>query len=181
MVVEETPFNMVFNRLWEMAETSVPLAELVRVGNRIKFNQDTNRDPIKQNVNNADLPELTLVMTGGADPNLHFNSCASAISRTFSWALATGDFRYTYLLGPVEFAIMSAMANWQTELSGLTWRGELFVKDCNITDLSTGFTNQESNRGIKGWSAVWSCVVKMMFTTQKLKDFHLGVAYPPVP
>jgi len=172
--MEQTPFNMVFNALWGMAEDSPTLTELVKVGNRIKFNQETNRDPIKENVQAADLPELTLLVLGGSEVNLHSSSCGSVITRDYSWVMSTGDLRYTHFLGPVEWALWCAMANWQTALSALTWNEKPFVINANITNVTSGFTTVENNRGIKGWSSIWGCSVGMTFTTADLKAFSQG-------
>jgi hypothetical protein len=164
----------VYSALWALAEESRPLDLLVKLGNRIRFDSAYNRDPIKQNVQVSDLPELVLVPLGTNESNLHSSSCSSMVTRTYSWIISTGDYRYVELLAPVEWALFCAMANWKNVLLGLTWNGSTFVKDANLIELTDGFSNTENNRGIKGWSSVWNCQVTMYLTTQHLIDFNEG-------
>jgi hypothetical protein len=58
------PFIMVYDALWDLAEASVALTDLVRVGNRIKLNRTGHSSKVKDEIAESDLPELVLVSTG---------------------------------------------------------------------------------------------------------------------
>lgn len=164
------PFTKVYNAIWEMAADFAPLTELVSVSNRISFSVDGNRSPVKNNIASGDLPELILMPTGGMS-NLHYATGVSNVTKTFQWVLSTGDFRiHEGGLFPIEFALMRAMCNWRLVVAAVTWNGKTYVKRCDLTDLSEGESNSEQNRGIKGWSALWSCEVDMFFKTSDLRS-----------
>ena len=171
------PFDLVFDGLWAMAERSVPLTSLVKVGNRIKFNKQQVRSVVKESVQVADLPELMLVTEGNGLINNHSSSCSSMLVRNYYWMLSTGDERVSYLLNPVQWALYCAMIDYDTTLGALVWpetNGETFVKKCDWLALSEGLSNSQANRGIMGWSAVWRMSVEFWFTTQQLRDFNLA-------
>jgi hypothetical protein len=168
------PFDQVFSALWTLAEASRPLKELVKVGNRIKFNQDDSRDPLKQQVADADLSELILTSEGITAINMHATSCSSMIARQYSWMITTGDYRISYRLNPLEWALYCAMTDWKSVLGSLKWNDYDFVKDMNFVSASEGLSDATRNRGIKGWSALWSCNVKMHFKTADLQLFNTG-------
>lgn len=166
------PFELTFDALWSLGEASVPLKELVKIGNRIKFNTN-NSDPVKQNVQTADLPELILVSQGGT-PNLHATSCTSEMIRRYAWLVSTGDLRINHLSNPLGWAIFCAMTNWKIHLASLEWQNKRFIKAANLTDVTEGDSDPERNRGIKGWSALWVCEIRMVFTTTDLKVYNSG-------
>lgn len=168
------PFDLVFDQLWNLAEASAPLDALVRERNRIKFNKTGDRDPLKQTVAVADLPELVLGTNGASAINMHATSCSSMITRRYTWLLSTGDYRVNEILNPVEWAIFCAMTNWKASLGSLTWNSKSFVKRMNFVDVSEGQSDPQLNRGIKGWSALWGCEVEMHFTTSELQAFNTG-------
>lgn len=57
------PFTQVYDALWTMIKSDVPLMAIIKAGNVIDF--DGNRNPLKDNLNEADLPELMLEPAGG--------------------------------------------------------------------------------------------------------------------
>jgi len=167
---ETDPFTKVYEALWELASSFEPFTNLVTLRNRISFAEEGNRTPVKNLVSTGDLPEVILAPTGGI-ANLHAATNYSRIAKTYDWLISTGDLRIKEGgLFPIEFALMRAMCNWKTPLSALTWNGNTFVKRCDLTDVSEGQSDTERNRGIKGWSALWSCEVEMYFNTSDLQD-----------
>jgi|SRR5215471_14780180 len=173
MMDEIDPFSQVFSALWSLADASDVLGTLVKPGNRIRYD-GTDRSPGKQWVSDADLPELNLLTIGSQGVNLHASSNSSQITRIYAWHIATGDVRSNYRLFPVEFAIWSAMANWEVLLtSQCIWRGYRFVKAANIVSVTDRLTKDEYEaRKIYGWLAVWQASVMMDFKTQDLIDFN---------
>lgn len=168
------PFALVYNALWTMAEASYPLTQLVRPGNRIKFNQTGQSDPTKRQVSNADLPELILVTTA-SNANIRGTSSSSMIIRQYDWIIATGDTSTVNKLLPVEWALFCAMCRWPYVLGPLKYPSDApdgFVKRANILSVNSGLTDPERNRGIMGWSSIWSLEVEMHFSTEALEQFN---------
>lgn len=168
----DNPFVQVYDALWSLAEASSELTSKVRVGNRVKFNHTGYDSPIKDEVSDADLPELVLVSTGSGG-NLLQTSSTSMITRQYEWLLATGDMSVVNRLLPVEWALYAAMADWPSVLGALRWPSddtvEGFVKRAQLLSVNSGLTDSERNRGIVGWSSSWAIEVEMHFRTSDLR------------
>ena len=164
------PFTMVYTALYDMLMEREDFKELIRIGNQIRFDSDTDRDPIKENVSSNDLPEVALLVMNATEVNIHSTSSTSMITRQYGWYVATGDLRLGEYLSPIEWAIYSGMLGWQTKITALQWCGKSFVKRVNFVDVTVGFTDIEANRGIRGWSSIWNCEVEMHFNTKDLQD-----------
>ena len=171
-MAETDPFTKVFNALWALADASVPLNNLILPGNKIKFNLAQNRDPQKDSVLTADLVELMLSTTGIAETNLSHSSCDVSVKRQYAWMITSGDFRVNHLLYPVEWALVCAMADYESVLAPITYDGLQYVKLCRINTAVEGISNALQNRGIRGWSAIWACTVEMYFKRSILQNFN---------
>lgn len=164
------PFTQVYKALWELAAGFTPFTDLVRLRSRINFAEEGNRAPIKHLIASGDLPEVVLIPAGGV-ANLHATTTTSTVTKRYTWLISTGDLRVEEgKLFPVEFALVRAMCNWQSTVCALTWNGDQFAKRCDLLDVNEGESDAERNRGIAGWSAVWSCEVEMHFSTRLLKN-----------
>lgn len=171
MPIEENPFGKVYEALWEMAMSHVRLADMVPEGNRASYGSLASAmDPVKKVIASADVPELVLVPSGITSGNLHANSSQSMVQRRYSFITSTGDFRARKLIFPIEFALCCALADWKQTLGVLSWHGKTFVKGCNLIDAAEGLAAVEQNRGLRGWSCVWSCSVDFWFDTATLRD-----------
>lgn len=173
-MIDGNPFILVYNALWALAEASYPLSQQVRVGNRIKFNQAGQSDPTKRQVSNADLPELILVSTSAA-ANLRDTSSSSSCVRQYDWIIATGDTSQVNKLLPLEWALYCAMVDWPTVLAALRWPSDApggFVKRVNFNAMNGGLADPERNRGIVGWSSIWSIEVEMVFMTENMRQHN---------
>ena len=175
MVDEINPIDQVFSGLWALVDESTPLKALVKPANMIRLDKDKDRDPFKTVVQVSDLPELTLLPDGITNANLIASTCESILTHNFTFAIATGDFRVVESLGKVQWALYSALIGWQGSLMQLEWKGVKFVKRANWVSTSHGFSDPTKNRGIKGWSALWSCAIDMRFPTISLKNFNQGL------
>lgn len=157
------PFTTLYDALWSMLEAHTGFTDLVKVGNRVKFTGEV-RDPVKPEINTADLPEVRLVPLGG-DPHLQRTSNGTSVRKRFGIEITTGDKRVDAALFPVEWEIFRAMSNWASVLTALTWNSKTYVKLCRPLSMTEGESNPELNRGISGWSLVWACEVELWFTT----------------
>lgn len=164
MLRNKTPFELVYNALWEMVERHKPLAELVIPENRIRF--DKNRDPVKEEISTGDLPELRLLTTG---VSYHFSRASNThtLVQTFQWAIASGELQYQYVYD-VMWELVRCNARWDEVLSALTWKDKRFVLHLVAEDQEIGRTEEDLIRGINGWTALWSCTVEMYFAKTDL-------------
>jgi len=176
MFTEVDPFSQVFQALWDLAEASTTIMSLTKPGNRIKFSSldSTSRDPVKTAVQDGDLPELILTSVGSQDMNMHSDSCSTRLMRRFDWLLSTGEYRITYRLYPVQWALFAAMQDYPSVLLPLTWNGAQFVKKMRWGSLSEGLSNAALNRGIKGWTSLLSVEIDMWFAKNDLRTFNAG-------
>lgn len=153
-----------YNALWALAEESTLLTSLVKPGNRVKFNRQTRSSPVKDEVSDSDLPELTLVVTQLSGKLRNTSSTSMALVQ-YEWLIATGDPSVVRNVLPVMWAIFAAMAPWPSTAFALTWREKTFVKRLDMLEANLGLTDPDRNRGIDGWSAIWSSEVEMHFAT----------------
>jgi len=165
--VNENPFNMVLQALWAMLLAHPAFVRDVKENNRIRFDDPSNRDPLKDAVQAGDLPEVAIGTTA-ATANIMETSSTSMCKRTYTIMVSSGDLRYTEILGRVEWYIWCAMAGWKKSVASLQWRKKTFVKVVNVASVASGLSDAERNRNIKGWSAVWSITVEMHFDTADL-------------
>ena len=158
-----TPFSKVYDEIWNLLEADVDFTNLFAVGNRIKFNDDETRDAIKQNVTTEDLPEVMLSVSGAA-VNLGNTSSSTRIAQTYALIVNTGDMRVNRYINAINWLFLCKLNSWNTSLSALLWVGETFVKTVRVTSVNTGQSQQDRNRGIHGWGAVWNIEVEMLFS-----------------
>lgn len=165
------PFTMVYDALWDLAEGSGRVTDLVRVGNRIKL-RETRTAGDKKQISQGDLPEMILGLTSGTG-NIRGTSSSSSCIKQFQWGLSTGDLNPERLL-ELEFALFAAMVNWPNVLAVLEWGGATFVKRAQLVSMEAGQSMAEQNRGIRGWVALWTLEVEMHFRSQTLIEFGMG-------
>ena len=60
----QDPFSQVYDAVWKALQAHKPLMDLLRPGNRIRFDDTEPNDPEKENVREGDLPELMLSPAG---------------------------------------------------------------------------------------------------------------------
>lgn len=169
------PWTQVYCALWDMLEAHSGFTGLVRVGNRIKF-LGAKLNPLKKDIQDADLPEVVIVPTE-ADPHIWASSGQSQPTMKFDVRVSSGELSVDVLgttgtldigaaVYPVCWEIWRAMHGWGAVLKTLRWpvgTGKPFVILGRPTGLKLGTTDADLNRGIFGWSAVWTYEVQMAF------------------
>lgn len=163
---EDNPILQVHKALWSLLESAPGFTAMVKAGNRIKF-VGTDRSPIKETVQAADLPEVRIIPTS-ANLGLGQTSNSSRMAQIWELQVSTGDQR-VMLTFETQWQIFIAMSRWQEVLSALTWNGKKFVKSMQPTAVNIGVTDKDLSRNIVGWSTLWSCEIEMWFTTADLK------------
>lgn len=165
--IADNPFTQVYDSLWSLVTDHPDIDDIVKVGNRIDFSAD-KRQPHKNQIATADLPELVLVQ-GGLRGSLYHTSSSTRCTREYRWLISTGDFRINHFLNKVEWMLFVAHLGWTSTLTSLQYNGASFVKRCEILDAQTGASDPERNRNIQGWSSIWRIEVEMHFKTSDLK------------
>ena len=164
---EVDPFTQVHNALFGLLTSWTNFSNAVVEGNRITFTGD-DRDPIKDQVSEADLPECRLVPVGG-EPAVQRTSSTTTIKRRWVIELATGDQRVDFRLLPLEWEIFRALTRWQGVITTLTWHSKPFVVTALPMSVQDAVTNTDLNRGIIGWTTIWACEVEMAFQTTDMR------------
>jgi hypothetical protein len=167
------PFNMTLTALWDMLLAHPQFLRDVKEQNRIRFDVAGNRDPLKGSVQTGDLPEVCIA-TSAVTANVMETSSTSMCRRTYTIMISSGDYRYTEILGAVEWQIWVALCGWKRSFGALKWNGQSFIKKANVTTANQGLSNPEQNRNIRGWSSVWSVEVEMHFNTADLLAELMG-------
>lgn len=166
----DNPFQLVYKALWSLVERNTTLTDLVSIGNREKYDDWVGG---KRSISEADLPELALLSEGGLS-NLQSSSSHSEITRSYMWALTTGDLNIDNY-NNISFELFRAMVDWDRFICGIEWEyssGEFVqvVQRCELLNLEEGtFIRNEQNRGIRGWAAMWGVDVLFMIPTETLR------------
>ena len=163
------PFTMVYSELWAMLMANPRFIRDVNQRNMIRFDLSGDRDPLKDPVQVADLPEVAL-RAATATANVQETSSSSKVVQTYEILISSGDYRYTEILAQIEWYIWVSLIGWKSRLSALKWHDKTFCKRLNVTSVRQGLSDPTANRNIVGWSAVWAAEVEMHFTTQDLID-----------
>lgn len=166
-IVTGNPFVKVFNALWTLLESDPEFTSRIKPGNRVKYNQPLNRDPIKQNITTDDTPEFAISFTTGT-ANIPNTSSSSMIITTYQLIINTGDFRINEIANVISWIVACNIARWIDELTALTWKDETFVKRVSPTSIASGESDAIRNRGINGWIVLWTIDVEMHFKTSHL-------------
>lgn len=165
-----TPYSKVYDAIWALLEADAAFTNMFPAGNRIKFNDATDRAPHKQRVQTADLPEVMLLVEGG---ELNVQNTSSTTKSIVNYVLAvnTGDWRLNEFILPINWLVTCQAKLWCSFISNVTWRGQSYVKVVRITTNTIGESNEKRNRGIKGFSGLITFQVEMHFQTSTQLEF----------
>jgi hypothetical protein len=182
------PFTQAYNALWAMLESNVAFTNVVKVTDRIKY--DTGKkDPEKDSIQNAALPEVRIVDIGGTGGNRKTSNSFSIIRRyqvqiSTDYLTLQGNATTPDGLYPVEWAIMCAFGTAGT-FSGITSGGQSVPCEFRYSDFVSSLYDSELSRQ-KGWIGVINCEVEFWFSKRLLvpvpatKTVTAGTA-PPSP
>jgi len=162
------PFSMVLGALWGALESHPHFTRDVAEGNRIKFDDSNDRSPMKATIAAGDLPEI-VILPEDLQGNLQDSSSSTKCVRQYAIFISTGDYRYNEFLARIEWEVFVGLLSWKTRLATLTWKKAHFVKNVNIVSASSGLSDPERNRNLRGWSAAWRVRVEMHFSTAALQ------------
>lgn len=167
------PYTLVLGGLWEALRDQTEIMARVRPKNMITFTGDL-RAPIKDQVSDADLPEIRIILSGSR-PGEHGSSNTTFDTAVYEIQVSSGDQRLDHQHLPLKWAIFRAMRRalavpdgGEGRLQALRWNEKRFVVDSRAVAVTEGVSQADLDRGIKGWFAVWSYEVKMFFATVDL-------------
>jgi hypothetical protein len=162
-MLDVDPFTQVHRAIAKAILADARVAEQVKANNVVTW--DNTRGPIKERLTTADLPELQL-RAGTLAVNLGSKSCGTELTRAYSLVLNTGEQQLSVNLYPLEWALIGVAYRLKFEylLSGLLYKKRSFVTDCNIVSAEAGLSSADDNRGITGWTALWTLEVQMNFS-----------------
>jgi hypothetical protein len=164
---EINPLTKIYLAIWELLNASPEFAEAVRVGNQVSYMREDNRDPLKQSVATADLPEVALVQNG-IDCNLFNTSSGTKFVVEYALIINTGDFRLGETTSLLNWVAVCQFAKWKDYLAALTWKGKTFLKVCRLLNAKTGQSDPNRNRQINGFTTVWVISCECHITTSDL-------------
>lgn len=160
------PFDLVYDALWTLLESNAALTASVRPANRVKYSGSANIDPVKEEVSEADLPEVRIVAAGGSAA-LQVTSTSSRITKKFDIQISSGNHGLS-VIHQVQWEILRVFTTWQSVIGALTWGGVAFARLARLTSITEGVSESDMNRGIVGWAGVVSCEVELWFTTSNM-------------
>ncbi len=162
----DNPLRLVYAAIWTMLEAKTEFTGLVLTGNRIKYTNTVGNRAPDQDVATSVGPRVRVAHTGFI-PHLFRVTGGSSLVIRWEIEIASGDQRFATELD-VTWAIFRAMTGWATHIQTLTWKGETFARlyrpqkdDAEIMDVNV-------NRGIKGWSSLWTGEAELWFSTTQL-------------
>lgn len=160
------PLRLVHTAIWTMLEANSDFTTLVPSGNRIKFSGTDTPAPDKDTLSTADVPEVRVLDTGFR-PHLQQTSSSSSLTMEVQIQVTTGEQEFADLLD-VQWAIYRAMLGWETYLKAtITWATKACVTLCRPLAVRS-LLGAKTDRGLKGWSAVWAGQIQLDFTTSDL-------------
>lgn len=148
------PFTQVYEMLWEALESHKGFTDEVKIANRIRFDKEAE-DPMREKILDNDVPEVMVGDSSGENFNITPNPASSLQGQlVFDVRISTG----TMLGEPlrrVKFHILVALTKAGTDIFGLS-----FVHNVNVAGaFGSSLENTAANRGIAGWSTVFSITV----------------------
>jgi len=165
------PWSQVTHRLWYLLEQNATFLSVVRAHNRIKFNHKSGRNPIKENINDGDVPEVSIEPTTGMEGQA-FTSTQGKSEQSFLLKIVTLDMR-TYV-GDGTGMLELRWLIYQILTTAGDSLGLDFVWKARITSTMQHYIDP-INRGTVGWVCLFTITV-----TMQLPKSYPAVWPPPI-
>ena len=166
------PLTQVYNATWSLFAASDDFTSVVKTGNRIAYTGQA-RQPEKTSVSTEDFPEVRLTPMGGEYGPRRDTAGREWLER-YEVIIHTGDRRVDAFLYPVRWAVVQALADWETILQALTWKDTTFVLCSELKVMNVGTSEIDIKRNVEGWASVATLEVTMWFTHDNLKGYYHG-------
>ena len=159
--MSDDPLSITYSYLWSLVEAYPPWADMVRTGNRLHLDGNS-RNPFKETLKAADLPQVTLLPTD-ANNNLHSNSSSAVIVQNFTIGLYAGDLRVNESFFPLKFYTLQALACFRLNLGDVTWKDYPFLKKVEVPQSTDTITEFDATGNIMGWDSLLTISCEMWF------------------
>lgn len=170
---DANPFEQVVTMVWALLEGNTDFATAVKPGNRIKYNNEDERDTSKHTIGELDVPEVVVEIVEN-DCWLGRTSCSSSWDTTFAIFITTGE-QNQIDVNELTWIIQQAMVGWTIyrdgEASELKWRNQGFLIDFRMLtakDMLDKDTIRE--RQIRGWTCAWAGTADIWLPTSFVID-----------
>jgi hypothetical protein len=151
------PWTQVLNRLWFLLEENADFIAVVPAGNRIKFTDIGNQNPIKTSIQNGDTPEVC-IMPEQSSERMAFTSRQSGSEQMFQLQITTLDMRLTKTdktgINDLRWLIWKILSTAGDNL------GLDFVYKARITTALEHYMDPV-NRGTSGWVCFFTIAVSL--------------------
>lgn len=142
------PFSRVLAGLWNLLLSDDTLAGMVKPGNCVRFDDAQDRQPLKPQVQGADLPEMIILPTSGVQ-TAGATSSSHKFLKNWTIQIDTGDQRFAQILAPLQYRVTIILANSVDKLPGC----DFVVRMRQMTDNDILITANEQNAP-RGWRCV---------------------------
>ena len=160
MAISPDPFTQTYGAIWDALEAHAELTALVKLGNRMKFDQLA--EPfLKDSQQIGDTPALALLPAGGSFQIFRTNKGGSAF-QAFQLGIISGEQRLQKQFFPVKWETIRALA-----IAGRTL-GLEFVINVTIGDISEDLNDFATSLGIQGWTGQLEIQTELFFTKAEL-------------
>lgn len=176
-VYSTDPFSLVEKSIHSALYGYAPLAALIRADNRISF-VDGETEPLKENPEDADMPELIVYASGGSF-NAAGNGSSSnseCITQQYTVGIPTFEQRANYSAGGInviKWRLFQAIARAQRGINGMGVQSDMilglpFVRSCKLLSFSDTmgvdpFPSIQGQRVIMGWTCVAQLEINMVY------------------
>ena len=158
MTTPAEPWGQVLTALWDVLESRAGFTDLVKPGNRIRFDHRIRKSTLQA----ADVP-LVAVVADAIDPHMFRTSNSSTFKRQFRFEIYTGEADITAQAFPVEWQIILAVAAMGNKLPSLD-----FVKSAKPIQGQAPSSDPEGRSN--GWYTVVGVEIEVWFDTASLQS-----------
>ena len=161
---EVDPITQVYKALRAQVLAEPRVAALFRIGNVPDLSASAPL-PIKANVQDADLPELVIAVTGGSFAVARTNT-DHAMTKRFTFRVATAQLSVNTKFFPAQWALFCAFCRMQRQASKLNLP---FVERIKILD-GQDFVSKvdDAERGNPGWCSLMTLEITLRFADSDL-------------
>ena len=142
------PYSDTLTGLWTLLMADSEFASYVKPGNKVRFDNPNDRQPLKSQLQAGDLPEVILMPAAG-QITLGATSSSHRISKNWSLQITTGDQRWTHLLAPLQYRMTVIFGNALDALPGCPW-----VKKLRLMTEEDILGKLSMQDGPRGWRLV---------------------------
>lgn len=161
--IEQDPLSIVRAMLWKCITDNTVLSELVRDGNRIRYEDEIGE---KSSVGHGDLPEIIVVPSNASQESMG-TSGTGYLWMSFQFLVSTGT-KNIGLVSRLQWEIYRLIQTFMANVDRCTYHGNPFVACVRMESGVQAISDAARNRGIGGWSALWGVSVQMDFPNNEI-------------